>query len=316
MNGSCGTVETMGGDISAPCSLVHDPVPIVWPSGSSLGDESEVDPELESKFSKLCPMLSSKGPLCCSLDQAQSMVDNMMAVPRQILGSCPSCFANFAALFCAMTCSPKQSDFVQVKTTIDPVDPPFVGAQQVDSITYSIQTDWPDRLFTSCKDISVSGVGPALTVMGCDEGCDGHKLVQSLGSRDKSPFLIDYDFGTSSTAMNEQTFPCESSPVGSFDSFPCSCSDCAASCSTPTGDDDCTDSSSIIDDTSVIRLEWAGSLKTRLVVMAVTSTILSIFFLVLSIPSFQESNGRERNESESWFTSFRRQVDDDGKLYL
>lgn len=50
---------------------------------------------------------------CCSTNQLQTMKDNFK-LPYQYLSRCPSCYRNFVALFCEMTCSPDQSLFTRV----------------------------------------------------------------------------------------------------------------------------------------------------------------------------------------------------------
>ena len=42
---------------------------------------------------------------------------NQFGMAKLMLGRCPSCYYNFRSLFCAMTCSPDQSQFLTVKET-------------------------------------------------------------------------------------------------------------------------------------------------------------------------------------------------------
>lgn len=309
MGGACGVVETtLAGDLDAPCSRAVDPSAIQWNENNDMEDGEEV----KENFRKLCPMLDIEGPLCCDHQQVVNMVNGIVeGVPKQLLGACPSCFANFAALYCAMSCSPLQGNYISVSRDIPSKDPPYAGARQVTAVNYTLHADWPDRLYTSCRDVSVAGLGPALTVMGCDEGCNGPKLVAALGTTDRSPFQVDYTFDTSSSgSMNVPTFGCDSSPTGSFDSFPCSCSDCSASCSKDP-DDDCIDDRSSDQDVqelvSETRILSGSSLQSRLVVMTVTAVVIITLLLVLLLPA-SSSNVTQEPEAEevSWFTSFRR----------
>ena len=68
----------------------------------------------------ICPELFEDNnldiPVCCNKDQIE-ILDNDLKKAEAIIGGCPSCYFNFRNMWCHMTCSPKQSDFVVIKKT-------------------------------------------------------------------------------------------------------------------------------------------------------------------------------------------------------
>ncbi|VDO12059.1 unnamed protein product [Rodentolepis nana] len=69
-----------------------------------------------------------------------------LSVARQIKLSCPSCFANFRRLFCEMTCSPTQSDFIY------PVEVRYDKA--IERVNYNLTYQFGNGFFDSCKDFT------------------------------------------------------------------------------------------------------------------------------------------------------------------
>ena len=51
--------------------------------------------------------------VCCTPRQIEDMNDGF-AIAKQLLDKCPTCFLNFRKNFCASTCSPVQSKFLEV----------------------------------------------------------------------------------------------------------------------------------------------------------------------------------------------------------
>ena len=66
-----------------------------------------------------CPELVEKygSELCCAQSQILDLVQNL-ALPQSIIARCPSCFYNFRQIFCELTCSPYQSNFLNVSKEV------------------------------------------------------------------------------------------------------------------------------------------------------------------------------------------------------
>ena len=53
--------------------------------------------------------------ICCDGKMLQSLKVNSLSLGKQLLGQCPSCFQNFMNVFCAVTCDPNSSLFMNVR---------------------------------------------------------------------------------------------------------------------------------------------------------------------------------------------------------
>ncbi|ETE68091.1 Niemann-Pick C1 protein, partial [Ophiophagus hannah] len=72
---------------------------------------------------ELCPgFFSENVSLCCDVQQLQTL-KSKMELPLQFLSRCPSCFHNLINLFCEISCSPHQSEFLNVTQTKSYSDP-------------------------------------------------------------------------------------------------------------------------------------------------------------------------------------------------
>lgn len=55
--------------------------------------------------------LGSSTTTCCTVNQLKSLKENLK-LPIQLLSRCPSCYANFRAIFCQMACNSNQSMYL------------------------------------------------------------------------------------------------------------------------------------------------------------------------------------------------------------
>ncbi|VDL60014.1 unnamed protein product [Hymenolepis diminuta] len=172
-------------------------------------------------------------PVCCSSDQVE-VFESSLQLAKLMLGSCPSCFANFRRLFCEMTCSPTQSDFLSPVTIRDD--------NAIKKVNYTLANQFGNGFFDSCKGVQFSG-SPAITVICGDSECTLPKLLNALGTSTENggqaPFDINFvlvDASKDTKAMNAKTYACNQSlpPLGpNKEESACSCSDCASACFTP-----------------------------------------------------------------------------------
>jgi hypothetical protein len=70
--------------------------------------------EFLTLFKEVCPNLyngTEHTTTCCDLTQLKYM-DSQLSVPKQLMSRCPACLVNFKSFLCDMTCSNKQSEFI------------------------------------------------------------------------------------------------------------------------------------------------------------------------------------------------------------
>ncbi|XP_048363973.1 NPC intracellular cholesterol transporter 1 [Sphaerodactylus townsendi] len=187
---------------------------------------------------ELCPSFYyGNVSLCCDVQQLQTLKANL-ELPLQFLSRCPSCFYNLINLFCELTCSPNQSEFLNVTQTIPYYDP--VTQKNKTSITelqYYIGERFANAMYNACRDVEApsSNVKALGLLCGKDvKECNATNWIQYMFSKDngQTPFNIIAVFSDVSihgmTPMNNATKGCNES----MDDFtaPCSCQDCSAVC--------------------------------------------------------------------------------------
>ncbi|CCD83387.1 NPC intracellular cholesterol transporter 1 homolog 1 [Caenorhabditis elegans] len=140
------------------------------------------------KMVEFCPhLLTGDNKLCCTPSQAEGLT-KQIAQARHILGRCPSCFDNFAKLWCEFTCSPNQQDFVSI-SEMKPIEkkegftPEYQPAEAyVNTVEYRLSTDFAEGMFSSCKDVTFGGQ-PALRVMCTSTPCTLTNWLEFIGTQ-------------------------------------------------------------------------------------------------------------------------------------
>ncbi|XP_071955334.1 NPC intracellular cholesterol transporter 1-like [Antedon mediterranea] len=91
-----------------------------------------MDPEGLKILNDLCPWLvTGDHPLtCCSTSQMKTFQGSLQ-VPQQTFARCPSCYRNFANLYCMMTCSPDNSLFVNPTKVINVTDSSYLKIEKL-----------------------------------------------------------------------------------------------------------------------------------------------------------------------------------------
>ncbi|KAL1418221.1 hypothetical protein MTO96_026104 [Rhipicephalus appendiculatus] len=136
----------------------------------------------------ICPdLVSGQGKeFCCDNDQVSALGTNLQLM-RALISNCPSCFFNLARVFCMVTCSPHQDDFLEVtqfnKTT-----------RAVLEVNYYMTHRYALGAFSSCSGFD-SGILGALCGSYSDD-CGPETLFMGLGMHDglHSPFQMDFVF--------------------------------------------------------------------------------------------------------------------------
>ncbi|KAH0617771.1 hypothetical protein JD844_016346 [Phrynosoma platyrhinos] len=164
--------------------------------------------------------------------------NNIQISDADFLSRCPSCFYNLMNLFCELTCSPHQSEFLNVTQTIPYVDP--VTEKNKTSITelqYYIGETFSNAMYNACKDVEApsSNVKALGLLCGKDaKECNATNWIQYMFSKDngQTPFNMIPIFSDvpvhGMTPMNNATKGCNES----MDDVtgPCSCQDCSIVC--------------------------------------------------------------------------------------
>ncbi len=187
MFGLCGDLEGFG---EQTCRVNHPPRELEEHSIESL---KEFCPELIDKY----------GPnLCCDSDQVAELTKNL-AMPKSLIGRCPSCFSNFRRSFCEFTCSPHQHKFLNVTETAPTSEDLLemdadMPKEIVRKLDFFISKKYIDETYESCKNVLMSTTnGPALDILCGPWGsyrCSGERWFEYLGSTSNgySPFDIIY----------------------------------------------------------------------------------------------------------------------------
>ncbi|XP_014262096.1 Niemann-Pick C1 protein isoform X2 [Cimex lectularius] len=175
--------------------------------------------------------------ICCDTIQLEDF-DKNINIAKSFLQRCPSCFHNFLAHLCAITCSPRQSEFINV-TSIETNEK---GVSFVNSLDIFVTTNYLAGTFNSCKNVNV----PAMGNLALDVMCGDHKAIgcspliwfNFMGDPDKNayaPILMNYIPTEEPTKniipFNPKIIPCNVA----LDKHtpPCSCVDCEQSCPSP-----------------------------------------------------------------------------------
>ncbi|KAM8850870.1 LOW QUALITY PROTEIN: NPC intracellular cholesterol transporter 1 [Spinachia spinachia] len=177
---------------------------------------------------ELCPGLDygDRG-LCCDVDQLKSLKGSLQ-LPLQFLSRCPACFNNFMNLFCELTCSPHQSQFMNTTQ---------LNGTSVTEVQYYIGQTFANAMYNACKDVQApsSNVKALSLLCGRDaKDCNATNWIQYMFNIDngQSPFPIIPIFSDAPVSgyspMSNKTFACtEGLEDGSG---PCSCQDCTKAC--------------------------------------------------------------------------------------
>ncbi|PRQ25180.1 putative protein patched/dispatched [Rosa chinensis] len=182
------------------------------------------DELFSAKIQSLCPTIS--GNVCCTELQFETLrAQVQQAIP--FLVGCPACLRNFLNLFCELSCSPKQSLFINV-TSISEVS----GNMTVDGIDYYISDTFGKGLYNSCKDVKFGTMNTrAIEFIGA--GAKNFKeWFDFLGEKAAlgfpgSPYAIDFKLTVPESSnmelMNMSVYSCADTSLG------CSCGDCPSS---------------------------------------------------------------------------------------
>ncbi|KAF9263623.1 multidrug efflux transporter AcrB transmembrane domain-containing protein [Marasmius fiardii PR-910] len=216
MRGTCGKKGGIFGR-DLPCPYDGEPV---QPTSR------EVD-----VLNSICPSLHDPNLLgtCCTEPQLDELSSNFAQV-EAILGPCPACRNNFRAFFCEFTCSPYQSQFVNITST----QQTSTGQEGVKSLDFYVGERFKNGFWDSCKDVKLGSAGQFVMDFIFGGAKSAGDFLKYLGDEKDlgSPFQI--NFPESPETNSSLIQPLNESPRSCSDlsdlSSRCSCIDCASVC--------------------------------------------------------------------------------------
>ncbi|XP_056149784.1 NPC intracellular cholesterol transporter 1 [Lampris incognitus] len=186
-------------------------------------------------LTELCPGYNyGDQRLCCNVDQLRTLKGSLQ-LPLQFLSRCPACFFNLMNLFCELTCSPHQSQFM-IATNVT-LDTEQAGKFNVEAVDYYIGQTFANAMYNACKDVQApsSNVKALSLLCGKDaKDCNATNWIQYMFdiNNGQSPFPINPIFSDVPVSgfipMNNKTYDCSEGLEDG--SGPCSCQDCTKAC--------------------------------------------------------------------------------------
>lgn len=174
---------------------------------------------------------------CCGADQVRT-ISSQFGLAKLLLRRCPSCYYNFRSLFCAMTCAPDHSRFLNI--TEFGTSMIYPDREMVEAISYRLADDFAQRFLESCRDVlNPLGNQHSLDSL-CNhpyDKCTKEQFMAYLGVENpNTPFpiyihLIKNDVDNE-TYYNQSTFQCSEPVVSRYENASaCGCLDCLQACS-------------------------------------------------------------------------------------
>ena len=195
---------------------------------------------------EVCPWYISSEPnstrVCCSVSQMNALKSGSLKLAQQLLGRCPSCYRNFMDIFCATTCNPSNSLFMNVRNESLDYNTTS-GVPAINTVDVYFTNDYTERFFNSCKNVEFAQESSKVISLMCgsNDPCTGPKWLEFMGTPmpgSPAPFLMNFTFTDYSsggvipnnmTARDTKLIRCDEA----YQNLTCSCSDCPAVCPIP-----------------------------------------------------------------------------------
>ncbi|XP_058245455.1 NPC1-like intracellular cholesterol transporter 1 isoform X2 [Hemibagrus wyckioides] len=193
---------------------------------------------------EVCPMLDrgvGQTFACCTSTQLLAL-QSSLTLSKAVLIRCPSCAYNFAHVHCITTCSPDQSQVVNITKTVNLT---VNGVLKDAVVAYQayISTSFSDASFRSCQNVRIPATGGYAIATMC--GRYGHKLctpqrwLDFQGDTSNGLAPLDIDFRLippgETSQVPEGMVPYAGLAIGCNETSPtgepeCSCQDCLDAC--------------------------------------------------------------------------------------
>ncbi|XP_026883757.2 NPC1-like intracellular cholesterol transporter 1 [Electrophorus electricus] len=193
---------------------------------------------------QVCPMLDrgeGQTKACCSQSQLLSLKSSLM-LSQAVLLRCPSCAYNFAHIHCITTCSPEQSQVINItRTTM--VNVSNTEKEAVVGYQAYISTSFSDASFKSCRNVRIPATGGYAIATMCGRYgatlCTAQRWLDFQGDSSNGLAPLDIDFRLISpeqaAGVPPGMIPYAGLALGCNETTPdgdkeCSCQDCVESC--------------------------------------------------------------------------------------
>ncbi|XP_047447529.1 NPC1-like intracellular cholesterol transporter 1 [Mugil cephalus] len=244
--GFCAFYEECGRNPSLGDTLIPPIVPCLNPSPAR-----HLKGQHYLKLKKVCPILDrgeNNTYACCSMKQLNSL-EMSLTLSKAVLIRCPSCADNFAHLHCINTCSPNQTQTVNV-TRVMNVTQLNVTREAVIAYQSFITTTFAEASFQSCKNVRIPATGGFAIATMCGRYgaklCTAQRWYDFQGDSSNGLAPLDIDFHLlkegDTTGLPEGMMPYNGRALKCNETTTtggevCSCQDCQESCpSVPTPD--------------------------------------------------------------------------------
>ena len=204
--------------------------------------------EVIQLLEEVCPWYVKNGTasVCCDVDQLHTLKTQTNTV-RSLLYRCQACYKNVMTHFCATTCDPDMSLFM------DPVQPSPEGfvntvkkcdTSEGKSVTFveavNVVTDptYAEDMYDSCKGVQFTEQpGPVINIMCGTDNCNYWRFLYFLGDPDldyhQAPFFMNYDFTIHPYKKGMIPLKKDMLECSDAGSLTCSCTDCPSNLTCP-----------------------------------------------------------------------------------
>lgn len=170
------------------------------------GTALPIDTAGQELLAKHCPHLlndTGGGVLTCCDTEQLKIFDNSIALAANFLGRCPSCMSNLKRHICDFTCSPNQSDFMQVAEV---KGPNVNGTKYITAVDIYVSNNYIEDTYQSCKQVSVPSTGQLALDLMCGPWaaarCSAKRWFTFMGTFDDGYVPFQRTYVNSSEPVN------------------------------------------------------------------------------------------------------------------
>ncbi|KAK9478308.1 sterol-sensing domain of SREBP cleavage-activation-domain-containing protein [Lipomyces japonicus] len=179
---------------------------------------------------EICGTSWADSDVCCDSKQLDNLRTNLKKA-ETLISSCPACQYNFVQFFCTFTCSPNQSQFVNITN----VGKSTSGNDIVTELSYFVDDGVASEFYDSCKEVKFSATnGYVMDLIG--GGAEDYEgFLKFLGDEKPllggSPFQINFPWQETPNEIKRAEFDTKlcSDPD---ERYKCACVDCTDACPT------------------------------------------------------------------------------------
>ena len=191
---------------------------------------SSFDKKFKDLLGATCPQYLNK-QVCCDYPMLNALA-SQLTYPKQLFGRCPACLKNFVDHFCATTCDPNQSLFM------DPVTCKHGNTSSGDKnlaivdINVYLTSEYANDMYGSCSSVQYPQASNRVVDIMCGgtDNCNPSLWLKYLGDpteNHNSPFPMEYVIGSKNVSSGIKPREYDFLPCNATDPrYQCSCADC------------------------------------------------------------------------------------------